>query len=605
MMKRKRLSDDGESLSMYGAPPLESTMMIDTGGKASGQDCIGQLRQIPVTASLSSGSRLFQYNRFFWNNDLFTFNYNSCGIFLAISYFRGPAVVGGNGSNHFLFYPIFLPRSSMTMYQSLQSGATFDPKIKRHLVHDLLYYLNGAFTDYGADAYPSWYNGFQFMNPPQAVFKSSPTVYAYDGKGWLPSPCSNLSTWPILQSGAMEPPLKWVYVNSTGQIALIRNPIYWNQQAVQDRRDDIDFNIVSPLEYFTLSPGNPSNLFKSAFGPQPPPTQIGFTCPSVYLNDGNLNLKGWCGRGAFSIGFAQDVNPGVMESHTYTDDYIDRAGRIALFNLTRFDPVPALYATGFPNSKKFICMAKFICNLIPSRFMTIESDILTRDQKMIPISNNPDLARPSIMAIQFLSLDSLRTWKDDTLSGQQMSGAMTSGASATAGGGVNGINDTTVIHLNPSYSIQSIDFELRDEWQSIIQNYRSSGSNHNLTFSSNITFPAGIGGFEYDGNWIFGYLEDEFSFTSNQSPTSPIWPIPAWLLPYNPLLSLYPTTIPPASYQPLIAPFCSYNAQPAYMLNDQPPSTFSGLFNIILPSDFGPDMPISGNIIHFGRVLGY
>src|SRR3954470_9546543 len=102
--------------SIYGAPHLESTMLIDTGGIKSGDGCIGSLPDIPVNASMSSGTRLFQYNRFFWNRDLFTFDFNSCGIIISLSWYDGP-----NEIAYTMFYNVFLPQTALTTYQSLNS----------------------------------------------------------------------------------------------------------------------------------------------------------------------------------------------------------------------------------------------------------------------------------------------------------------------------------------------------------------------------------------------------------------------------------------------------------------------------------------------------
>ena len=593
-MKRKYGASGGleeNAISIYGAPPLESTMMIDTGGKASGATCIGNLSSIPVNASMSSGSRVFQYNRFFWNDDLFTFDYENCCVYLAIAcadYGRGR----GRGRSNLTFYPIYLPRGTMTMLQSLQSGVTFDPDVKKYMIDEVLYYLNGAFTDFGADSFT--FAGPESLNvPPTSYLKGSPSIYSYNYKGYMPSPVSHNTRFPIFSNDASPPPLQFIYQSSNGQIALVRNPAYWNNPVLSANRD-IAFQYVQPLREFTNSDGNPTNDITLSNGTITPiHTSVNF--PDVFTNTGNENNKGWTSRGAFSLGIAPVQSTDTPD--TFTDVYQTNAARHLLFQQTTF---PGKNDRAFASPadfdafctqwqlQKFILTSRYICNLLPSRFITIESDILTRDQKLMPISNNPILSRPSLMGIQFLTLDALRTLKDNTLSGTLPSNIST----GAIGGRTNGQNDTTVSHLNPFYSMQSIDFEIYDEFGSILENYRSAESNYNLVYAG------GGGGFgipQFTGNGVFGVFETEYGFNGDQSATSPYFPIPAWLLAQN------PSTIA-GNVQPLLASFCTYNTQPLYMLYLNPSSP-NPQFNV--PVDFGPNMPISGNIIHFGRVLGF
>jgi hypothetical protein len=52
--------------------------------------------------------------------------------------------------------------------------------------------------------------------------------------------------------------------------------------------------------------------------------------------------------------------------------------------------------------------------------------------------------------------------------------------------------------------------------------------------------------------------------------------------------------------------FVSYYVSEAYMLWAQTPNQFiPGATPPNYPVEFSPSMPIGGNIIHFGRVLGY
>lgn len=602
-MKRKFGSqggpEDGQS-TIYGAPHLESTMLIDTGGIKSKDKNIGGLSDIPVNASMSSGTRLFQYNRFFWNRDLYTFNYNSCGVIIAISWYDGP-----NEIAYTMFFPVFLPSTALATYQSLQNGVTFEPGTKDRLIDDLLYYLNGMWVANPIAAAPPYVH----FPPFNGALQAGPAFFCYHLKGFLFQPDSQVD-FPFF-TFSTPPPLKWIKVGSNQNIALIKNPDYWDPVGGPPVTEyDCAFQLITPYEGWTLSAGNPTNMVVQSDGSvQNTLFNPTGTIPSSYQNRGNSNHKGWCGRGAFSIGFSQgdDVN----SFGAYTDIYgeFDNLVLQDLWkNYTTFvgqepgikmDGIEWLNFTDSHYLSRYCVIAYFLPNFLPSRYITISSSILSRDQKLLTISNSPVLSGSNIIGIQFLTLDAVRTWQDATVSGSLPSNK-TQGA---IGGRTNGNDDNPVLNMNPFYSTQSIDIQIVDEWEAEIQNYRSSQNGYSLNFNP-LYFTFGLG-IEFSGNFVCSYVSAENSFILDNSggltANLVTFPIPPWLAALNPLNSI---SLPPPSEQPLMSPFSGHIVVPLYMLFANP--NFPGQVpSASVPVSFSPSMPISGNMIHFGRVMGY
>ena len=603
-MKRRRLNDNtgdnaDESPSIYSTAPLESTMMVEVGNIATGSECIGKLDTIPVNASLSSGARLFQYNRFFWNKDIFTFNYSNCACFIAVAFrSQNYAESGLPTGTYLLFYPIFLPRTALCTFQSLMNGVTINPPQRKYLVDDLLYYLNGSFTSYNFDSIAL---GQIVTLPSAAPFQSGPSLYGALKKGFLARPTSNNYYFPLFQD-VNEPPLKWIYLSSNGQIALVRNKAFWDNLPSSGLPSDLEmaFQIVSPEYQFLLGynsfasstiSGNPDNTICYPTAPFLRKNQaFSYSLPSAFNASAasggggfttNVAEYGWCGQGAYATGFGQAQS--LDFPNRYSDVYQSRLRRLDLFSQTRFPTYdhPLLindfdaWCTTYQMSRDIVISHK-ITSFIPTRFYTIESEILTRDQLMNPVSNNPVLSSSSIIGIEYVDLNTPRTKVDSTVSGKQI---------RTDG-------DTPVNHMNPFYSIQSLDLKMKDEWGNYLQNFRTPGG-FTLEFSgSNYSLMADNTS-NYSGNYIYSMIEAENAFNNGR------FTIPAWLAALNPNTS-------GGNTQPLIAPFSTYMSQSSYGIyaTNGGPAAVTSWRNKI-PSDFSPNISISGNMIHFGRVLGY
>jgi len=464
-MKRKLMYND--SNSVYGAPPLESTLLIEKGG-VEDANAIGNMPSASLSAAVSSGTRTFQYNRYFWDKEWFSFNYTNNSIGIAIAYYRAET-----SSYSFCIYPIFLPRVAMTLIQSMTNTPTDDYDNRLLLLKELVYYLNIGFTSCTVgNQYGYIQNGPGFM--------MAPWVTASDAKGSPYSPLDigrivNNPDFPIFQDGATSPPLIWGYSGNNFQLELSINPSY------NFGLDRIGFQIITLENYMADSPFVSDPTFPGGF--QSSATYYaGFNnYPAASYGDS----KGWCCEGAFATGFGQTANytsyENLQESiSTYSDIYT-AVERKQLWSATRFP----LYSPNITVLPSFIQLCKdhklisnvgtggsgvltahFITSMLPFRFFSIESDALTRNQKRPVSSNNPNLTAPGTMAIQFLTLDALRTWNDNTVAGQT-----SSAGSVLIGSRKSGVDDCSVVSLDPMQSLQTLDLVLKDEWGNVLQNY--------------------------------------------------------------------------------------------------------------------------------------
>ena len=300
--------------------------------------------------------------------------------------------------------------------------------------------------------------------------------------------------------------------------------------------------------------------------------------PEQSYGDGN----GWCCQGAFATGFGQTKNYTSFENvensiSSYSDIYTS-AERLALFQATRF-PVKTVNSisqgdfltnicarfklvTNAPNSST-ILLSSFITSMIPTRFISISSDALTRNQKRPISSNNPNLD-PSTMAIQCITLDRLKTWTDDTLAGQTASAG-----SILFGSRKSGVDDCAIVSMDPMQSLQVLDLLLRDEWGNVIQNY-----NQNINLPS-VTNPVTQIFTRWDGG---GVTPGEFQ-------------IAPWVAAFNPIPFSDQAILINESWWGSI--WQVYKNNP----NSNQPNP--------CPSDFAPGAPQSTTMAHFGRVLGY
>lgn len=558
-----------DSQSIYAAPALESTLLLEAGG-LDDKFQIGELPSTNLSAAVSAGTRTFQYNRYFWNKELFTFNYTNNAVGVAIAYYSA-----SKGTYYFAILPIFLPRVAMTLAQSITSSVTDEPDNRTALMREMVYYLNMGFTSLGVG------NNYGVQQLGPSNFRIAPWVTAQDAKGSPYSPHTgdmivNNPYFPIFQDGATAPPLVWDYLPNSYQLMLRVNPDFFTEDYANDK---IGFQIISLESYMADSPLVSDPSFAG-----------GFQSPLTYyagLNNAPESSygapRGWCSQGAFATGFGQtqyyETGPGNQTEDpgfTYSDVYTS-AERRALWAATLFPRLDTNSRTYLQFSNlcqqfKLVSNAgngtgylisNFITSLLPARFFTIESDALTRNQKRPVVSNNPNVP-PGCMAIQLLTLDTLRTWEDNTVAG-----LTSSAGSILFGSRKSGVDDCSIVALDPMQSLQTLDLILRDEWGNILKNYMEL---NDMTTAEEAA--------------IMGY--DELFFISPG-----LWIPAAWVLALQP---------PPG-----------YSNREGILINE---SWWSSVYQFYsfnpvsttrttTPSNFIPSAPRSITLSHFGRVLGY
>lgn len=550
-----------DSQSIYAAPALESTLLLEVGG-LDDVNPVGELPSTNISASVSSGSRTFQYNRYFWNKEMFTFNYTNNGVGIAIAWWN-PLTT----SYSFSIYPIFLPRIAMTLVQSITSSPTDDPAARDLLMKELVYYLNMGFTSYGLG------NTFGLQTYGEA-FKIAPWVTAQNCKG-SPSPVIvNNPNLPIFQDGASPPPLIWYYSGNNHQLCLRVNPNYNFDSRSGGGR--IGFQIISLEPYMSVTP-----RVHTGFNTYAP--SAGFYALLNNAPEASYGSNvGWCSQGAFATGFGQKqfyegTDNSTGSASTYGDIYTADE-RLALWNATRFPGFGGNITTynefqelctkfklvsNIPGHGTGILLSHFITSLIPERFFSIESDALTRNQKR-PVSSNNHTLPPGCMAVQFITLDTLRTWEDNTVAGQT-----SSAGSILFGSRKSGVDDCSIVALDPMQSLQTIDLRLVDEWGNVLKNYMELNS-YTASEESKVLGPMEL----------FTIIPESF-------------PVPAWVLPFNPLpTSNNESILINESWWSSVYQFFAFDGS-------------SARIHSLAPKAFAPSCPRSSTFSHFGRVLGY
>jgi hypothetical protein len=561
MSKRGLYSEEN---SIYIAPPLESTLLVDTGGLEN-TNPIGYQPSTDISAALSSGARKFQYNRFFWSNELFTFNYQNGSIGIAVIFYN-------TVTQRYFFgiYPISLPRVALTLLASLNTNPSSTPSERLTLLKQFVYYLNIGFTSYGVGNVANYHNGSTFNRGP-------PIILASDCKGIVCDYTTKAALtvdnpdFPLF-SDIGPTPLVWDILSSNQQICLRANPAYWSTPT----NLVMAFNVISLCDFMGIAPlVSLDNLIRP----------ILFSADSNFYVPSALNEpQGWCCQGAFATGFTQNIDYN-NQYFQYSDVYTSNQ-RFALFQATVF-PCAFTHTMSFSDfilfcdqhqlhlmNQNSVIPAKFITSLIPSRFITIESNAISRNQKRPFVSNNPNI-NSATMALQFITMDARRSYQDSTISG-----SIVQNSTSSTGFRKIGVDDASVISMDPMQSCQILDLTLKDEWGNILQNYNQL-SNHYDDPTATSSPPMSI------GQVVYFFIDG-----AGQPPN--FMPVAPWAATYNPV------TVGGNTESPLINEswWCSFITLFLYNPSLGPPTVF-------MPPTFKPHVPQASTITHFGRVLGY
>lgn len=560
-MKRSIYSDAN---SVYISPPIESTLLVDTGGLQNVEP-VGTQPSIDISAAVSSGARKFQYNRFFWPKELFSFNYQNGSIGIAVAYWDSNTTYYS-----FVIYPISLPRIAMSVLSDLQNLPTDNPTIRKQLIRELVYYLNIGFTSYGVGNA----SRYRIDSAPTTRLPNTgpPIVFATDCKGIITDGAGSSlivdnPTLPIFSDGATPPPLVWDYTPNQQLLLRINRDFFVDTR----KNDQIGFNIVSLRDYMGISPViSYKNQFKNI--------QIAFPPHSFYIPPSCSS--GWCDQGAFSTGMTQRTV--YSDGNTVYSDIYDETQRQSLWNDTVF-PLYSKKTCGL-GLFTLLCgkhqlvmrdrgyvIGKFIASLLPSRYITIQSDAITRNQKRPFVSNSP-IINSSTMNAYFITLDNIRSYLDETVSSANSTPSSTGYLKS-------GIDDSTIVTMDPMQSVQTLDIEMIDEWGIYLQNYQQM-----IQWNLQQTLPT------------YPYTNAQFvSLLLEGGASSPnMMTIPAWTATYNPITSggNIESTLINENW------WCNYMTLFYFNPNYSPVSTF-------IPIGFYPYFPQSTTITHFGRVMGY
>lgn len=423
MLKRKR-GDLDRFQTVYGMPPLESTLQFELGGDNTSQ--VGQATNIPISSGIL-GNDLFQYNRFFWGKNYFTFTHANCIMGLVFSYFHA-------NKTYTAILPIAIPRTSANLVAGTLDNSLNTPNLyapSQNWIRVLIYCFR-----YGLDlsmAFSAIVLARDFLLPP------------------IPPGTAN---WPLLQN-AQLPPVLFDVLNDGLQLDLRRNYAW-----ATPPNDYFAWNLIS-LEKFMV----PVNLTPSPIIPSPVNFQT-FTFGTQ---------KGWCGQGPYATGFGQFYQSEPIA--LYTDGYTTQE-RIDLWNLTSHPTRGAgvvetlgsfalfcqrfrLHSDLFDNTT---LTSGLNCSLIPSRYFVTQSSVLSTNQKRPMMSNSPSLTHPNNIAVTFTSVQGTQAYQDATTSGSGASGKTTNVLHS-------GSNDSPVIFLRRFEAKNAVDLTMVDEWDNIVQNY--------------------------------------------------------------------------------------------------------------------------------------
>lgn len=568
---------------IFGAPPQESLVLTDTGSissfttNANSKSPIGLQYSIGMNASLSSGVQKYQYNRFFWNKEFFTFNYFNCGVGVVISCFNI-----GQRTKYTVVYPIFMPRTAVSLFQSDAADGKITPAKYKEIMQQFVYYLNFMWTSYGNAAKPQ---GAQTIGQVPAVLQySTPAYTASDCKGNFTAPnwINDNPYMPIIAEtvGNDVPPLIWdlgpnfeltLRINPDANINLIQSNVIYGIRLISLREYMFEATQVS------IKPSPPSPITVAVGG-------VNVSANTLYTEPSG----GWFGMGVHATGFGnfERSDRGGGSVSPYYDGFTDDE-RVAFFkttNLPTFAPNTTSFAdfvnycklyglqTGFANS----VIAKFNAGFIDSRFYTISSDSLTRNAQRSVLSNNPNVPKTTI-GIEYNTLDNVRTWQDRTIGVQ---------SNISSGG------ETPVSRMNPYHSIQSLDFNIFDEFGVFINSFnvcqypKTAGGNTYELISPNVIGIISANTLQYSS-----YTIENEAWGGGPLPLAAI---PAWLLALNPN--------PDATNGESIFLNSHWNANVFAWFFYNPSYAVGTVY--LIPTGTDPATGLSTTVTHFGRLLG-
>ena len=536
-MKRRRIvgpvvrysnvqNDLDQSIQIQARKSDESTLLIEVGGgKASDMNDINVSNAAGVGISASMrGTDCMVYDNFFWAKDFYTFTQRNCTI--------GLIVLGWNKAQQRLkqvIVPLCIPNVLLSFGSIDKPDNT--PANLLALQKQLAYALELLFAAHDDTAYT------------HRFFKT----WTISPKVW-DTLAVNDTYCPIFQDTLNAPPLEWV-VTGDGHLALVNrfDPFYTGNYRFA-------FNLI------TLQPEwfNEKNYYYRTLVGTTSFFTIGTSGSPAINSDSMLgNRNGWMGSGPNVFGFGKPLlNAATVYSNSgilYVDDFVnpvypqfaDQKDTFINTNWAKEAPgnLPFCNTDDYFNNwilgqglhERCIFAPRF-CSLCPSRFYTVESEALTRNQRRPIASNNNLLGKAGVCGIIFPP-PIVNTGSDLTSSVDP--GGLYQEYSQNPG---SVSPDQPVLHTRANENRDIIDLEILDEFARPVSNPLLAPTIDQYYVIPIFNYNPGTGPYAYSGidpaYWYVNMHSNDSSWFYGLWTAGQAVPIP--FLPFNPDATLNP-----------------------------------------------------------------
>ncbi len=427
--------DFGQSAKIV-TQPFRGLLNVEIGTEYTNGDnsSLGSSSTVPISGNLQDVDTI-QYKYLTFRDGINTFSPQNSLVYLVVVLYYDSAAVnppcppGLAGKYAQWFIPICLPWKRFSFEadakKQIFTSTNNDPEssdqqkpprtILKRLQDQLVYSLNIAWT---IKDNPKGYPGIGSLDS-----QVMPV-----GNGWVLSPqmlqrvtpnSSSNPMWVNFDSNPNYPCLQW-FLTPNGQLGIKRVGTFNDGSAYGCARFGI--NLMSAESFFF----NQSNYFRRDLNLNVPPGITPTECPGPAVISSMIGPnKGWFGRtGQFVFGFGErkKTTEQVLTSVYYSDEYNSLSNngvqlKKDLFNRCTPAPGPDMSTPDwyvdfvFDDYAAFktycntyllhedILIANRILSLLPSRSYTVNSQILTLNERLRCESNNYELAGSKIVAL--------------------------------------------------------------------------------------------------------------------------------------------------------------------------------------------------------------
>ena len=415
----------------YEKPPYETTFLADTGLSSdfSNPYYLGERTILPISASLA-GCRQIQYNKFFWNDNLYTFKTSNNAVGLMIAYFN-PVL----SRTYMVVVPFFVPRLTICDTQDITVPMTYYSH--QQLIRQFLFYLN-----------------LNFISCANTALLAQDYLGTLSGSGNPFFPLfSDTSYCPF--AFQLAPNGKQILFGPTDTAATAVGEGQFAYQFVPLEK----YMFSAQTRILTTDPASGHILTSST----PNSSSV------VVANLNKPEKKGWVYGAPYVSGL------GYYDVYEKNYDFImGENGVEDLFSMTSFPTTSpssgpnnlpetwsdfALFCSTYSLSYSGFISFSRICSFLPSRFYLTHSNTLSSKQQRPFVSNNSAICQSDVIGIHLHSLEYQRSYTDETLSG-----------------GVSTRQDSATIRFDPFFTVSQIDLQVTDEQnKTIISTYGVDG----------------------------------------------------------------------------------------------------------------------------------